>query len=515
MQRLVTSDEMREMDKRTIEEIRIPGLILMENAGIGVVRCVEKILSPPDGKHVMIFCGKGNNGGDGMVVARHLHNKGMNAEVILIGEKEKIKGDALVNFHILQNMGVPIVEIKTRRVLEKFKQVDLIVDGLLGTGISGEVTGLMADVIRWINGTGVPVVSIDLPSGLGSDDGEFQGVCVRADHTMTMAKLKRGLVLYPGREIAGCVSVVDIGIPEIVSKSVGVQTFLVEEKDVRNQLPVRPPNGHKGTFGKIVVLAGSTGLTGAATLCSKASLLAGGGMTILGIPEGINPILEEKLTEVMTRPLPQTPEGTLSLKAEKAVYQLLPWADALAIGPGLSTEHETKELIRKILGKIRIPHVIDADGLNAFAGEAYLLEKPKGKRILTPHYGELARLNSRPIDEIVKNPIETARESARRFGSVLVLKGAPTVVADPQGNVYVNSTGNSGMATAGSGDVLTGMITGFLAQGCLPIHAAVIGVYLHGLAGDIAGERFGRRSLVAGDLLITLGQAIRQVEECK
>jgi hydroxyethylthiazole kinase-like uncharacterized protein yjeF len=515
MQKLVTSAEMREMDRRTIEDIRIPGLVLMENAGLGVVRCVEEILCPPAGKRVGIFCGKGNNGGDAMVAARHLHNRGFDVKVILIGEKEKIRGDALVNFHILQNMKIPVFEIQTRRVLEKFKPIDLIVDGLLGTGITGEVAGLMVDVIRWINGSGMPVVSIDLPSGLGSDDGEYQGACVRADYTVTMAKLKRGLVLYPGREMAGRISIVDIGIPEMVSQSVGVQTFLVEEKDVRNQLPLRPPNGHKGTFGKIVVLAGSTGLTGAATLCSKASLLTGAGLTVLGIPEGINSILEEKLTEVMTRPLPQTSEGTLSLKAEKVIYQLLPWADVLAIGPGLSTQPETKELIRKIVGKIRIPHVIDADGLNAFEGESHFLEKPNGKRILTPHYGELARLISRPIDEIAKDPIESARENAKRFGSVLVLKGAPTVVADPQGNVYVNSTGNSGMATAGSGDVLTGTIAGFLAQGCLPVHAAVLGVYLHGLAGDIAGKRFGRRSLVAGDLLVTLGQAIQRVEECR
>lgn len=512
MRRLVTAKEMRAMDQQAIQKIGMQGLLLMENAGLGVVQVVEEQLRELKGNRVAIYCGKGNNGGDGMVAARHLFNKGIAVQVILIGEKEKVKGDGRINMVILQNMGIEPIEVKTRRALEKFKDADLIVDALLGTGMTGKVTGFVADVIQWINRTTIPVVSVDLPSGLDSDTGTCQDECIRADQTVTMAELKRGLVLYPGREMAGHISLVDIGIPESVSRSAGVQTFLVEEEDIRNQMPFRPPEGHKGTFGKTLVIAGSPGLTGAATLCSKASLLVGGGLTILGIPESINPILEVKLTEVMTKPLVETQGGTLSLRAEKDINQLLDWADVLAIGPGLSTEPETAQLIRKIVTHIQKPHVIDADGLNAFEGEGHLLEKPQGERILTPHYGELSRLISLPIDRIAKNPIEIARQSAKRFKSVLVLKGAPAVIADPEGTVYVNPTGNSGMATAGCGDVLTGAITGFLAQGCMPIHAAILGVYIHGLAGDIAGERYSPRSLIAGDLLATLYQAIQQVE---
>jgi hydroxyethylthiazole kinase-like uncharacterized protein yjeF len=512
MQRLVTAKEMQEMDGKTIQRIGVQSLLLMENAGLGVVQIVEERLGELKGNRVVIFCGKGNNGGDGMVAARHLFNKGIAVQVILIAQKEKVRGDARTNMIILQNMGIDPVEVKTRRALEKYNNVDLVVDALLGTGLTGEVIGFIADVIRWINRTGIPVVSVDLPSGLHSDTGTYQGECIRADYTVTMAELKRGLVLYPGREMAGHISLVDIGIPESVSQSVGVQTFLVDKEDIQNRLPSRPPSGHKGTFGKTLVLAGSPGLTGAAMLCSKASLLVGGGLTILGIPEGINSIMEVKLTEVMTKPLVETSQGTLSLQAEKDIDQLLDWADVLAIGPGLSTETETGQLIRKIVTRLEKPHVIDADGLNAFEGMEHLLEKSQGERILTPHYGELSRLISLPIDRIAKDPIEMARQNAKRFKSVLVLKGAPTVIADPEGTVFVNPTGNSGMATAGCGDVLTGAITGFLAQGCTPIHASVLGVYIHGLAGDIAAGCFNQRSLVAGDLLMTLNQAIQQVE---
>ena len=512
MHRLVTAQEMREIDRRTIEEVGVPSLLLMENAGLGIVRVVERTFKEKCRKSVAIFCGKGNNGGDGMVVARHLFNRGIPVDVYLVGQRHELKGDALINSQILSGFGIQILQIEQKKDLRRVKECDLIVDALLGTGVTGEVRGVLAKVIDWMNRSCLPVVSVDLPSGLHSDDGTYEGACVRPVATATMAELKRGLVIPPGREIAGEVTVVDIGSPDFISQSVGVNTFLLEENDVKNRLPKRPPAAHKGVFGKILILAGSPGMTGAATLASKAALRVGGGLTILGIPRGLNAILEEKLTEVMTKPLPETSNGTLSLKSEPEIGSLLEWADVLAIGPGLTTESETSELVRKVVTGTQRSMVIDADGLNAFSSYSEQLEEKKGEFIITPHYGELSRLIGVPIEEISKNCMEIARESAVRFACVVILKGSPTVIASPEGDVFVNPTGNSGLATPGTGDVLTGMIIGFLAQGCSVLDAGICGVYLHGLAGDIAANAVGERSLIAGDLNRFLEQAILRIE---
>ena len=512
MQRIVTAQQMREIDRRTIEDVGIPSLLLMENAGLGVVNVVEKILAETCGRRVTILCGRGNNGGDGMVVARHLFNRGTQLDVYLVGQKEMLKGDALINHQILEGLGVKIHQILEKKDLRRIVVGDLIVDALLGTGITGEVTGFLAELINWMNGLSLPVVSVDLPSGLHSDDGTFEGSCVRAEHTVTMAEMKRGLALPPGRELAGKVTVVDIGAPDFVSQSVGVKTFLLEEADVASRLPERPPSAHKGIFGKILVLAGSPGMTGAAVLASRAALRVGGGLTILGIPKGLNVILEQKLTEVMTRPLPETSEGSLSLEAETEIDALLDWTDVIAIGPGLTTLPETVQLIHRVVSKSAKPMVIDADGLNAFYQHTEILEKKQGEFVLTPHYGELSRLIGLSIEEISTDPVEVARRSAARFGGVVILKGSPTVIADPVGEVFVNPTGNSGMATPGSGDVLTGMIAGLLGQGCSIHDAGICGVYIHGLAGDLGGSVVGRRSLIAGDIIRYLGEAIYQVE---
>ena len=515
MRRIVTTEEMRKIDRRTIEDVGVPGLLLMENAGLGVVRVIEEVLSETNGRRVTVVCGKGNNGGDGMVIARHLFNRGISVRIILIGKKEQLQGDALINMRIVDSFGLEIDEVNDKKILRRVDEGDLIVDALLGTGITGEVQGFYADVIEWMNRSSVPVVSVDVPSGLHADDGTFEGACVRAYRTVTMAEIKRGLVLPPGRELAGELTVADIGAPAFVSESVGVRTFIIEEEDVRERLPERPVSAHKGAFGKILIIAGSTGMTGAAVLASMAALRVGGGLTILGIPESLNPILEEKLTEVMTKPLPETNQGTLSENAESEIDELLEWADVLAVGPGVTTVPKTAELVRKIVMKSKKPMVIDADGLNAFSGMAELLGKKEGPTVMTPHYGELSRIINLSIEEIAVNRIEVARECAGRFGAVVVLKGAPTVIANPEGEVFVNSTGNSGMATPGSGDVLTGMIVGLLGQGCAPLDASLCGVFLHGLSGDISAELQGQRSLIAGDLVDYISEALLSVGETK
>jgi hydroxyethylthiazole kinase-like uncharacterized protein yjeF len=512
MKRLVTSEEMRAMDRMAIDRAGIPGLILMENAGISVAKAAEAMLCETGGRRVLVCCGKGNNGGDGMVAARHLVRKGIDVRMTVFADRDDVKGDALSQLYILEGLGLPVQFIPNRKGLKKLDPGDLIIDGLLGTGISGEITGFYADIIGVINLTGVPVLAIDLPSGLNSDTGLFSGACVQADRTVTFAELKPGLAFYPGKTLAGNVTVADIGIPESIVESVGVSTFLLEASDIQSRLPTRPPEGHKGTFGKVLILAGSTGLTGAAVLASLASLRAGAGLTVLGIPESLNPILEASAVEVITRPLPQTPEASLSLQAESNIHELFAWADVAAVGPGISRHPETADLIRRTAPGCTLPLVLDADGLNAFEGRADLFRKRKKPTVLTPHAGELSRLSGLSISEIISNPIAVARRYAHEWRTVLVLKGAPTVIAEPAGRAFVNSTGNSGMATAGSGDVLTGLIVGLLAQGVPALDAALCGVFLHGLAGDLAAADRNPRSLIAGDLLEWIGFAFSKVE---
>jgi len=512
MRAVVTAAEMREMDRRTINEVGISGLILMENAGIGILKLVTNAVKNMDSPRIFIICGKGNNGGDGMVVVRHLRNASHDVHAFLLGESGKLKGDALANYRMLSGMGVRVHEIKDAAGLKKTPGPDLIVDALLGTGVQGPVQGAMADVIAWMNAQGVPVISVDMPSGVDSDSGSIQGIAVRAAETGTMGEMKCGLVLPPGREMAGRVSVIDIGIPGIVKEKQNVRTWIPQKQDIGLRLPARPAAAHKGTFGKVAVLAGSTGMTGAAALSSRSVLMAGAGLVILGIPEGLNMILEQKLTEVITRPLPQTDTGSLSVTAAPVINELLEWADAAAVGPGLSDHPDTVQLLHDLIPRVSIPLVLDADGINAFEGQARLLEKRKSPWIITPHAGELARLTGYSIDQILADRISIARDCAARFHAVLVLKGSPTVIADPGGDIFLNPTGNSGMATAGSGDVLTGMIAGLLGQSVPYLDAALCGVYLHGLAGDLAAGETGQRSMLASDAMDRIGDAFRCVE---
>ncbi|HDQ46416.1 MAG TPA: NAD(P)H-hydrate dehydratase [bacterium] len=507
MRRLLTAAQMRESDRRTIEEVGIPGLLLMENAGLGIVGLVSSILKDVPSPRILILCGRGNNGGDGLVAARHLINRGYAVDVRLAGDPDSLRGDALQNYRMLTGMSVPVHSLLRASQLPKPPGPDLIVDALLGTGVAGPVTGLISEIIRWINDRSCPVISVDIPSGLQADNGRFEGACVRADYTATMAELKVGLALPPGRDLAGKITIVDIGSPPSVAAGLPVQTHLLEQEDILHFIPPRPPDGHKGTFGKILVLAGSRGMTGAAALCALSSLRAGAGLTKLGIPESLNAILEAKCTEVITHPLPDTGSGCLAEAAEPETDALASWADVLIVGPGLSLHPETVVLTRSLLRKKRRPLVLDADGINALEGEASLLGKYKKPLILTPHPGELARLTGRSLSSICEDPIAAARETARDLGCVCVLKGSPAVIASPRGKVAVNSTGNSGLATGGTGDVLAGVIGGLLALCPDPFRAACAGVYLHGLAGDLAAEALGEHSLIAGDLLDALPRA--------
>lgn len=511
MKKIATAQEMRHLDSAAIDEAGIPGLILMENAAVGVLRAIRMTVGDElPGKRFIMACGKGNNGGDGYAVARHLLNRGAEVTVLAIGPVADLKGDAAVNAHIFGVIGGRIIE-QRQGAIPDLPPADLIVDGLLGTGLSGPAKGQIARAIDWINARPEPVVAIDIPSGVESDTGFAAGPAVRADRTVTMGLLKRGLVLPPGRDLAGTVHIANISLPPRVWAGSAIHFNLVEARDVRMMLPRRAPTAHKGDAGRAFVLAGSPGMTGAATLCSQAALRIGAGLVILGIPSSLNPILEVKLTEVMTRLLPENDRGALHPKALPVIEDLVSWADVVGIGPGLSQDSDTEETVRRLLGTIKKPLVIDADGLNALGRESEFAGMLPAGSILTPHPGEFSRLCGKSISEILAHRVDLAAEKAAAWGAVLVLKGSPTIIADPGGEVYCNSTGGPALATGGSGDVLTGMILGLLAQGCPPVHAACAGVYLHGLAGDLSARDVGVAATIAGDLDRFIPKAMREV----
>lgn len=515
MERVATAREMQACDRVAMTKYGIPSIVLMENAGRGVADAVERELGPVSGKLVYVLCGKGNNGGDGLVVARHLYNRGAAVRVFLAARQRDLKGDPKTNLEVLREVlkwesksKLQLTEGITARTLKRLPVPDVIVDALFGTGFSGAVRGDYERIIRWINESGSKVVAVDIPSGANADNGRVENTAVSANATVTMGLRKIGLLVHRGRECAGAVSVADIGIPKIVYERSGIRTWFVEQADVRKMLPERPLNAHKHSVGKIFVLAGSRGLTGAAVLCCNSAMRAGAGAVVLGTPKSLLPVIGKKLTEVMPNPMEETEDQTVSRKARKEIDRFVRWSDFVVLGPGLGRNEETEEFILELIGTVRKPMLIDADGLNALANDPGVVRKRRADTILTPHTGELSRIMKLSAAEIEENRVEIAREEAKDLKAILVLKGGPTVTGTPRGDVYVNSTGNPGMATAGAGDVLSGTIAALYGQHLSAVDAAVCGVFLHGLAGDIAKEKYGELSLVAGDIMQALPRAI-------
>jgi len=511
----VSTEEMRWCDDFTIKQLGVPGLLLMENAGGAVAKFIRERHGPIKGKSVAVFCGKGNNGGDGFVAARHLLNDGAQVHVFFLGSATEIKGDAKAQFAILKRFEklAPELEIRgfSKSSLKQFRP-DVIVDAIFGTGFSGKVREPFAAAINWINETNVPVVAVDTPSGVNGTTGIVENIAVRATDTITFGFEKLGLRCNQGQEHTGRLTVADIGIPDIVAQKLKTPVFIVESNDVRKCLPRRPATSHKYSVGKVFVLAGSTGLTGAAAMASMAALRSGAGAVVLGTPESVYPVLARKMNEVMVLPLPSTGEGTLSRHAMGRIGEKLSWADVVIIGPGLSQNTETQSLVQEIIAGYSGKVVLDADGLNAMAlAGQKALKVSKASMILSPHTGEYSRIFKNKSADIEKNRVDAARKGALAIKKTIVLKGAPTVTVSG-GRAYLNSTGNPGMATAGSGDVLSGMIAGLWAQGMSEDEAAYCGVFLHGLAGDLAEDKFGQRSLLAMDLLDLLPDAFRLVE---
>lgn len=513
---VVTAAQMRELDRRATEEYGIPSLLLMENAGLQAVVELERAFPLLTQRRVAIVCGKGNNGGDGFVVARHLFDREIAVEVLLLARQTEIRGDARTNLEIIRRLGVPTHEVTTaqeldgnRRVIE---QADVVVDAILGTGTTGLAKGLFGDAIELLNRSGKPIVALDLPSGLNSDEGSIPGPSINAVLTVTFGLPKRGLILYPAASCAGRVVTVDIGLPRQLLTDPLLDVSLVQADDLVGALPRRDPNAHKGTYGHVLVLAGSPGKTGAAAMCACSALRIGAGLVTLALPESLNDAMEAKLTEVMTESLPETGERTVAFAALERVLELVKDKRVIAIGPGLSIHPETAELVRAVVQTAKAQIVVDADGINAFGQNLEMLRNVALPPILTPHPGELARLLGIDRDEIVRNRIPIAQKVATSFGVHLVLKGARTLIVNPDGRVAINMTGNAGMATGGTGDVLTGLIAGLVAQGVNADLATRTGVYLHGLAGDLAAEAIGQEAMVASDLMAQLPEAIRQLK---
>ena len=533
--RVLASEQMRWVDQETTARYGLPSLLLMENAGSGVVREMDQHFGSLQGMRVLVVCGKGNNGGDGLVVARHLHLREVRTQVLLMARPESLRGDARTNFEIAQKMRVPIQwMVEEENWQEKLRvhldpnRTDILVDGLLGTGVRLPLRGFMAEVVE--NLRHFPrVVAIDLPSGLdcdGTGSTADEMMAPVSELTVTFTAPKPAHVLWPSTDYSRKWVVVPIGTPAELVEESGSWLSNVTQTEAGRTLRrfLRQPDAHKGHFGHVLAIAGSIGKTGAATMAAQAALSCGAGLVTLAVPAPCQPIVAGQLLEVMTEPLASTPGGALSVKAldDSGVEGLLAGKTVVALGPGLGRENETVEFVRHFIRECPLPVVLDADGINACQGDLELLERRENVLVLTPHPGEFSRLLGISTGDLLNDRINLARNFAMEWGVYLVLKGHQTLLAGPSGQVYLNSSGNPGMAKGGSGDVLTGVVAGLMAQWLsMPATRSCTGVqdlesvialatFIHGLAGDLAREIRGDQSLMASDLTSFMAEALRR-----
>lgn len=525
--KILTADQMRAVDRLTTANYNLPSILLMEGAAARTVAAIEKKFGAMRNRRALVICGKGNNGGDGAAVARLLAVKGAAADVLLLGRVDEARGDARTNFEIIRALTASSAESRFIEIesLEQLRDAaaahrpDLVIDAIFGTGLTRPAAGWFAETIELINSLGkdVPVVAVDVPSGVASDAAELIGPAVRAHLTVTFTAPKIANILPPACEASGELVVAPIGSPDELVAACGSQLNLIEEKDVARWLEAsrRSSQANKGDAGKVLAIAGSRGKTGAACMVGEAAMRAGAGLVTIATPASSQPVVAARLiVECMTEPLAETALGAVSREAAERAIELAAARDVVALGPGLgSSEEATRAFVRSLVVQRERPMVLDADALNALVPWA---ENVAGSRaqplILTPHPGEMARLTGKTISDVLHHRVEAAREFATLHGVILILKGSRTLVAAPDGEVYVNPTGNPGMATGGTGDVLTGMIAGLLAQRLDdPLAASVAAVYLHGLAGDLAAARRGTRAMLATDITAHLGEAFIKV----
>ncbi len=512
---LVTADEMREMDRLAIESLGLPGRLLMESAGRGATDFFFEIFPDCPGKRVGIVAGRGNNGGDGFVMARYLAEKGVRVTVFLLSKSTDVKGDAATNLKLLAPLGIPVVELPDTETFSKhitsFRHQGIWIDAILGTGLNAEVKAYFKIVITFINDSGSPVFCVDIPSGLNADTGQAMGACIRGTATATFAFPKIGHINHPGAVFTGKLKVVDIGIPGFISRRVGPKQHLVTMKIARQGLVERPSDTHKGRTGHLLIVGGSPGKTGAVAMAAVSALRAGAGLVTAGVAETLAPVMETLSVEAMTCPLADEGLGILGIAASKGLIEQLPEKKCLAIGPGLGTAPGTENLLAILLPEIQVPMVLDADALNCLSRWPELLKSLSVPAVVTPHPGEMARLVQTDTRAVQKDRVTCARKFAETFCCHVVLKGAGTVIAHPDGSAYINPTGNAGMATGGMGDVLTGLIAGFIAQGASAETACRAGVYLHGAAADRLAEEKGPVGFLASEVMHAIPGEIQRL----
>lgn len=511
--KLVTAAQMREMDRRTIEEFGLPGIVLMENAGRAVADAAWDLL-PDDGGRVLVLAGKGNNGGDGFVAARHLSGRGVEVAVLLLCAMDDLQGDAATNCHYAHQTGLAIIEWPDDETLVGAMELaDVIIDAMLGTGLDGAVRGRIREVIDMLEYAVAPVVAVDIPSGVHSDTGAILGAAVEAQTTVTFGLAKTGLLQYPGKGHVGQLRVADIGLPPVVLDDPAIATHLTEASDCQALLPYREPDANKADAGRVLVIGGSSGFSGAPAMTGYAAARAGGGLITVGIPAPLLPLVAAVRPEIMTLPLPTGEADTISLEALETLLEWADRVDAIALGPGLSQRGEVAQLVEALTEQIEKPLIIDADALNVLSRNLDVLRDRRYPTIITPHPGELSRLLGRSIADIQADRLAAARQTAEDLGCVVVLKGAATVIAEPDGEVWINPASNPGMASGGMGDILTGIIAALVAGGADALSAAVAGVYVHGLAGDLAAEDLGPRGFLALDVADRLPAVYKKLWE--
>ena len=525
--KVLTAAQMREADRLTTERYGIPGIQLMENAGTAIAEFLREKFTGIAGRKILVLCGKGNNGGDGLVVARKLKEFGALPVVFLFANPGSVEGDAAANLkrwqQSLGELRVVTNEAEWESARGALSEANLTVDALLGTGLRGPVEGLLGAVIEGLNAErakrrgGMIVVAVDMPSGLASDMQDFGGPVVAADFTVTLTAPKVGQLVLPHSSCCGVLAVREIGTPPVLLESDPHLKFHWIEPAEFRALPLkRDPVANKGTYGHALIAAGSLGKSGAAILAAHGALRSGAGLVTVATPQDVLPVVAGGMPEMMTAPLAATESGTASLRNLDygRFTEILRGKTVLAIGPGLSMQDETQQFIRLVVGQTELPIILDADGLNAFAGTADALnERHAAAMVLTPHPGEMARLLGITVKEVQARRLEIALEAAGRWRACVILKGFHTILATPSGHAYINTTGNPGMATGGTGDVLTGILAGLTAQFGVEDWARVLsfGVYLHGLAGDIAASRVGEAPLIASDLIDAIPEAYASV----
>ena len=509
---VVSAQEMRELDRLTIEKYGVPSLVLMERAGAAIAQAILQRFARATKKGVLIVAGKGNNGGDGFVVARLLKKKRIHCAVALLARKDELSPDASHNLRAFLKLKGKVVEIVPDRLELLSREIDskgLLVDAIFGTGMKNEVRGEYAEAITWMNASGLPMVAVDIPSGLHTDTGMPLGTAIQAEMTVALGYPKLGEVIYPGLDCVGDLAVADIGIDSNAVREVNPKTELLVQEEIGWLVPSREPDTHKGTYGHLLVMAGSRGKTGAAILACRAAMRTGAGLVTLAGPRALNDIFASSLVEVMTEPLGDNGAENIESLSEEEWRRLLERKDAFLFGPGIGVSEYTHNALRWLLRNLEMPWVIDADGLNTLALEIDRLRHAKTPPILTPHPGEMARLIGKGNATVNQDRIGVARSFAVANRCHIVLKGARTVIATAEGKVFINPTGNPGMASGGMGDVLAGMLGALLGQGLSPEHAMKLGVYLHGFAGDRIAADKGEIGLIASDVIGELPHAMR------